>query len=294
MTDSLSDAARVVALQTDRAREDSLLALGHHRGAWVSLARGRWQAALTHFGEANRLQPGLGVLERAWYSTFPFFELDSTTLRAIRDSLVAWTPPPTYVAEETKYPLDERSPRWLLPHAKRYILGLLSARLGDVDAAARYAERLESAHEPADSIALLHDLALEVRAFSAAERGDWEAALTLLADAELRGPGDFLAAFVWRPLGRLQRAEALMHLGRDTEALGWYSTLGLVYNEYVFIAPVQLREGEIYERLGDPAEAVRHYRRFVARWRDADPQYQPLVDDVRARIARLTADNAVE
>jgi tetratricopeptide (TPR) repeat protein len=85
-----------------------------------------------------------------------------------------------------------------------------------------------------------------------------------------------------------------MHLGRDQEALGWYSTLGWRTYEFVLLAQVQLRQGEIYERLGDPAEAIRHYRRFVARWRDADPEHQPLVSDVRARIARLTADGTVE
>jgi len=82
-----------------------------------------------------------------------------------------------------------------------------------------------------------------------------------------------------------------MHLGRDEEALGWYSSLnwrGLA--ESILLAPAQLRQGEIHESLGHQAEAVRHYRRFVARWRDADPEYQPLLADVKARIARLSGN----
>jgi DNA-binding SARP family transcriptional activator/Tfp pilus assembly protein PilF/TolB-like protein len=291
-TDSLADARRIAARLTDPARPDSQLAVGHHLTAWLALAGGQWESAASHFAEANRLIAGVGVLERAWFSAFPFFELNSTSLRAIRDSLEQWSPPAAYRFWRGDRTRGWSIPLWLAPHAQTYTLGLLSARLGDADAAARYAEQLERANEPADSIGLLSDLALEVRAMSAMERGDWQAALSLLADAELRakfGPPQIIA-LGFRPLGRFLRAEALMHLGRDQEAIGWYSTLGWLYDEFVFTAPARLRQGEVHERLGDPAEAVRHYRRFVARWRDADPEYQPLVNDVRARIARLTAD----
>ncbi|MGD8869502.1 MAG: BTAD domain-containing putative transcriptional regulator, partial [Gemmatimonadales bacterium] len=296
-TDSLADAGRITALLTDPARPVSERAIGHHLGAWVGVARGQWQAADEHFGRANRLEPGMGVLERAWYSTFPFFEFDSTTLRAIHDSLVPWTAPAAYGQRERGYAREWRLPRWLLPHAKHYVLGLLSARLGDAEAAAGYAARLERAVEPTDSIALLQDLALEVRALAAAEWGEWEEALARLAEAELKADpwaGMKDSPFSERPLGRFLRAEALLRLGREQEALSWYSTLGWVARESVWVAQVQLRQGEIYERLGDAAEAVRHYRRFVARWREADPEYQPLVYDVKARIARLATDQPVE
>jgi hypothetical protein len=53
---------------------------------------------------------------------------------------------------------------------------------------------------------------------------------------------------------------------------------------------VQLREGEIYERQGHAREAVTHYRRFLARWNEAHSLYQPLVQDVAARVARLTRE----
>lgn len=291
VTDSLTDAARIAALITDRARRpDSDPAVGHVLAAWVQLARGRWRAADVEFMRAALLEPGMGVLERAWVSAFPFFELDSASLRAIRDSLVRWTPPAKYRAQSRSYFAEGRFPRWQLPHAKHYVLGLLSARLGDLDAATRYAMQLERAREPADSIGLLHDLALEVRALGAAERGDWEASLKILEGAQLRVATEFDgfdSPYGRRPLGRFLRAEALVHAGRQQEALGWYGTLGWLFAESVLLAQVQVRTGEIYERIGDAAEAVRHYRRFLARWRDADPQYQPLLRDVEARVARL-------
>lgn len=147
---------------------------------------------------------------------------------------------------------------------------------------------------PHDSLGVLHDLALEVRALDAAEQLQWETCLEILerqglrrqspvADDEDRFP------FRLRVLGRFLRAEALLHLGRYEEALGWYGTFWF-HTEFALFAPIQLREGEIQERLGSAREAVAHYRRFLARWDEADSMYQPLVRDVAARVARLTRD----
>jgi tetratricopeptide (TPR) repeat protein len=85
------------------------------------------------------------------------------------------------------------------------------------------------------------------------------------------------------------RGESLYRLGRFQEALGWYWFGVLSHPECVFQSPAYLRSGEIYEKLGDRANALEYYGRFVARWRDADERYQPLVRDVQARIARLSA-----
>ena len=48
--------------------------------------------------------------------------------------------------------------------------------------------------------------------------------------------------------------------------------------------------GEIYEELGDTEKALFHYSQFVRLWRDADPEYQPVVEEVRGRMARLAAE----
>ena len=49
-------------------------------------------------------------------------------------------------------------------------------------------------------------------------------------------------------------------------------------------------EAEIHEALGQPAEAARHYAAFVEMWRNADPELQPIVDDIKSRIASLVAE----
>jgi len=289
-SDRLGDAARVAALLTDPARgPESAPAVGHHLAAWVAVAGGRWTTADSEFSRTNALDARMGVVERAWLGTMPVLARDTAWLRRTRAELLTWTPRPR--GPNTSYLVDWRLSPWLTPHAKVYALGLLSARLGDSAAASRYAAQLDAARDPHDSIGLLHDLALEVRALDAAEREEWETCLMILERQSLRGqvPMADEPLFNRRAFGRLLRAEALFRLGRDQEALGWYGTFWLQI-EFALLAPVQLRKGEIYERQGDAREAVAHYRRFLARWAEADSLNQPLVRDVAARVARLTRE----
>ncbi len=84
------------------------------------------------------------------------------------------------------------------------------------------------------------------------------------------------------------RAELLRQLDRDREALAWYaSRVDLFVNEVIYLAPAHLRQGEIYERFGNPKMAIQHYSRFVELWKDCDPELRPMLLDVQRRIARL-------
>jgi tetratricopeptide (TPR) repeat protein len=47
------------------------------------------------------------------------------------------------------------------------------------------------------------------------------------------------------------------------------------------------RLGELYEQKGNRQKAVEYYSRFVELWKNADPDLQPQVADIRARITRL-------
>lgn len=81
------------------------------------------------------------------------------------------------------------------------------------------------------------------------------------------------------------RARALHLLGRNEEALQWYTTRSLV-----LLGPSHYYRGQIYQELGDTEKALWHYSAFTEMWQDADPEYQPLVEDVRERMARLTGE----
>lgn len=54
-----------------------------------------------------------------------------------------------------------------------------------------------------------------------------------------------------------------------------------------YLAGTYKRLGELYEQKNDRAKAVEYYAKFVDLWKDADPELQPKVQDVRRRIARL-------
>ena len=50
------------------------------------------------------------------------------------------------------------------------------------------------------------------------------------------------------------------------------------------------RAGELYEAKGDRKKAADYYGRFVDLWKDADPELQPAVREVRARLAQLARE----
>jgi hypothetical protein len=57
--------------------------------------------------------------------------------------------------------------------------------------------------------------------------------------------------------------------------------------ELPFVAPSQLQLAKLAEARGERDEARRHYGTFIDSWRSADPELRAVVDDARARLARL-------
>jgi tetratricopeptide (TPR) repeat protein len=58
----------------------------------------------------------------------------------------------------------------------------------------------------------------------------------------------------------------------------------------VWLANVYIHLGELYEERGDQDSAINYYNEFVELWKDADPELQPRVQDVRQRIARMAGE----
>jgi len=84
--------------------------------------------------------------------------------------------------------------------------------------------------------------------------------------------------------------------GNADSALAAYesalTTPGLfrVFQESQWLGQTYKRLGELYEERGETEKAVEYYDRFVELWRDADDELQPIVRDVRDRIARLVGE----
>jgi tetratricopeptide (TPR) repeat protein len=63
--------------------------------------------------------------------------------------------------------------------------------------------------------------------------------------------------------------------------LGWDSNL-------LWLA--RRRLGELYEARGDKERALAYYGDLLEQWKNADAELQPILVDVKARMARLTAE----
>jgi hypothetical protein len=50
------------------------------------------------------------------------------------------------------------------------------------------------------------------------------------------------------------------------------------------------RLGELYEAKGDTARAVEWNAKFLELWKDADAEFKPIIERVRERQRRLTAE----
>jgi tetratricopeptide (TPR) repeat protein len=156
----------------------------------------------------------------------------------------------------------------------------------------------------------------------AAARGRWGEHAALLAHAEEIGrrqlaAGDSVSARGWQRTIHEVAAHGLWRQGRKEEALrafervlrgdarGWralwyigqlaFELDRLDQAERAFRAlwswdgpPAYLYLGRIYERTGRTAEAVDAYEYVIHAWRDADPELQPLVEEARQAVTRLS------
>ncbi len=68
-------------------------------------------------------------------------------------------------------------------------------------------------------------------------------------------------------------------------------SLARVSGDALTLASAYKRLGELYEARGERAKAVEYYGRLVKLWNDADPELQPVVRDVRARLVRLAGEH---
>ena len=61
-----------------------------------------------------------------------------------------------------------------------------------------------------------------------------------------------------------------------------------MYTDGMALAGVHERLGELYEAGGNRADALSHYNTFLGLWKNADPELQPKVQEVRQRVALLS------
>ncbi|MGH7509712.1 MAG: tetratricopeptide repeat protein [Gemmatimonadales bacterium] len=253
--------------------------------AELELAQGKWRAAKAAFALAERSLPSAKRM-RALSATWPFLAIPDSELVALRAELETWNPQAE--APEATPGLAST----LQPQLRLYLLGLLSSRLEDQAQALRHAAELEESDHPAEAAALVRDLARTIRAEVEWRRGRAAEALELLEPVRGEVPSELLVdPFFAEEGARYLRAELLYQLGRDREALQWFSNgFQGTPNEVAYLAPTHLRQAELHERLGDRQQAVDHYSRFIQLWSGCDPELRPSVARAKERVASLLGE----
>jgi DNA-binding SARP family transcriptional activator len=275
-----------------------LLADLHWFASLLDLGGGRVDAARITVARAARSE-GAGPAERRrwafdavteWFAaTLPLPYADST-LTQVRRRAASTRARPTESRPAFVNELLMGTPIQFEP-VRQYTLGILSLRLRDPVSATAAAAELERLAALGTATPLVRDLDRGLRARLAWQAGRPEEALRLLDALEARdSQGDIaVTPFVTRANERFLRAEVLASLGRDVEALRWFASLGTgSVTEIPLQALSHLRQAEIHERLGHRDQAATHYARFLALWRDADPEFQQVADSARQRLASLT------
>jgi len=261
--------------------------------AAVLQAQGRWHEAIELIRRAGATDSVVG----AWYGAlasattpFPLSTTDVATARRILAALRRPMARDTMAGAASWY--GSRRVRSMEPAVRAYLEGLLDSRLGDAQAALQSAARLDTMKLPDEAMDMPADFAATLRALVAYRNGDPAEACRLMEAAPLRYW--FFSAsdpFRKRTHSRFLRAELLRAAGRHEDALGWYA--GLIRAEVEDVLPylpgAYLGSARSLEALGRNAEAIRHYRKFIDMWKRCDPELQPMVDDAKTRLARLTA-----
>jgi tetratricopeptide (TPR) repeat protein len=178
-----------------------------------------------------------------------------------------------------------RHPVSVIPEAERpwFNLAILAARMQD-PALARAAEtgaQATTIPQAPDSVG--------TRAFFAAQRAiaeeRYDDALPLMQEADRRF-AVFWRYSQWR-IGQLH--DVTGHADSAVTYLERYVAMrepnGDVDLDY--LAASYKRLGELYEGKGDVANAIKNYEIFVEMWKDAEPELQPKVAGVRAKLAKL-------
>jgi hypothetical protein len=262
-------------------------ASAHLQLAELAVAGGRWSVAKRELAASARLgEADSALFGRALAASLPFLDVPKNDIRSIRDEVERWSP-----GRDASKPLPEWI-RPLAPHLRLYLLGLLSARLGDAGEALRLASAVETQPASPESRAVVRSLARTIRADVAAGSGRTNEGLTLLEQVHGEIPFELLALLPFsEEHARYLRSRLLFLAGRDDDALrlvenGFAGTPGELY----YRAPAHLLRAEIQQRLGNREAAAEEYSRFLALWQSCDEPLHPVVEGARTQLARMVAE----
>lgn len=221
----------------------------------------------------------------ALLATQRFLRTPTDRLEALHKRLLAWEPGP--VRDTPLTPAELGSLEVVAPQLRVYLLGLIDLILGRPADAAEWADELEAMSGVDEVRSLAADMVLHMRAEMELAEGRPEEALAIIEQASFweTSRWDSRLSMLFSHTGPvLLRSEALAATGRYREALRWYETFSLGPHPFGY---AWYRAAQTHEALGETKQAAELYANFIARWAEADPELQELVEDARQRLDAL-------
>ncbi|MDH4131647.1 MAG: hypothetical protein OEV95_07550 [Gemmatimonadota bacterium] len=282
----LARAERFCIHLTDLARSPELKAITTLGRAYLALAQGRLEDGLQMlWGQADAAPPWVRELSALAVvaTAFPRAAVPWDDTRA---SLEHWSPPVEGVFPTGVFGLHDD----IHAHLRFYLLARFAAREGNAPGVVSTASALSELPVSGEAATVVQELLRELDAEVRALAGQHDEALALL-EAPL--PGVWYQFAVGSPFSagaerRFRRAQLLEACGRPRDAIPWYTTIAQRSPwELLWAAPAALQLGRLYDQLGEPANALPHYRRFTTLWRQADSSLQGLVREADQRIQSI-------
>jgi tetratricopeptide (TPR) repeat protein/tRNA A-37 threonylcarbamoyl transferase component Bud32 len=255
--------------------------------AYLEAGSGRWTSSRSFATAADSLQHWPAVPDWAFLAIHPFHEPSDEDAAWLRSRIEAYERP-------ARVPVDSlhlAGRYWTVaPIVHPYLMGLLAARDGDYATAREYARTVETVPSPPRIPTMSHDLGRGLRADVLYREGRFSEALEILDEAEWQVSymDGWLDPFAAGYREAALRARIFHALGRFEEALRYYEFTTTDANE---LAPAHLYRGEIYEAMGDTAQALWHYEAFAELWKDADPELMVTVREVLQHVAELRGED---
>jgi tetratricopeptide (TPR) repeat protein len=262
---------------------------GHFRLAVLKMMDGKRHAAMKELATAEPLLPSFSRIFRGVFSSLPFIPLSEIKIEEAKRELLGWDAAHEPLVKQPYFYLTQFNP--IFKHLRLYLLGLLCVWLGDFSSAEKYASELENLDRPKEAMYVISNLVAGIRAYVKFNQGRYGEALRILEEPKIKARFPLNWVYFYnRPFERFLRAEALFALGRMEEALHWYNTFpdSGFFEDNIYVPYVFKRCGEIYEKLNRTEDAIHFYRHFVRLWQDCDPELQPIVEEAKQNLERLS------
>ncbi|HXV85267.1 MAG TPA: tetratricopeptide repeat protein, partial [Gemmatimonadales bacterium] len=274
----LYDSSLVYAQQLREQQRGNLAYLADvsQRFADVAMIQGRLSQARPRFSEAQQARGQRGApgqrLEAAIAWAGADLRLSGDGARALREVVAAVRETPV----EQLPPLDR--PYWLLTW--------VHAAAGDPSGARRWADAFRRSGVAEVGRDLQRDVD-EADGIARLAEGRTEEALAILRRTAMIDQ--------CRQCGQVLLAWAHDVVQNPDSSLAHWQAYADVPVHFPFLARSELpiayrRLGELYEAKGDRDRALRYYGDLVDLWNEADPQLQPVVTEVKQRMARLVGE----